>query len=367
MNVKLPKNLIIFCFIFFIVAGLSVKVSAQEENSILNRIQTIEDPELGELISIALENFNSPELEELKIYESSNLINFEYTKLKNLVQTQKLQIVRKVTEAYSEIKLLDSQIEQIEKRLYFSKSLETLASELFLAKTELETKLTNKLAELRETMNIIPIHPFGRRPVEQINAWIKLEVIGEQVVVFNCSKPFNNNYYLMEHNFIKLMSHNEAFDYITNNLKTLPVRIDILRNIEGIKLSEELNKQIIDFIKDKNLEMQAEVYLNQIRTQQFATGLLIQDGKVGTSITGASKTTKVLSGLLDPNQVDDYIHRYSIGLPERLPQVFNLRYDEESKDLALDIEKNINNFAQKNGIEKLITVKMEIYNFKNNQ
>ena len=237
MNIKLFKYLIIFCGTILVLTGFTKSTIAQiarEEKSVLNRVQKIEDPELGELIRIAIENTNSPELNEIALYLPGNP---EYKRLKSIIQSQELEVVRKVTEAYTEIKLLDNQIEQADKRINSKNIPEALANELLLAKYEMEAKLTNKLAELRETMNIIPLHPLGRRALEQINNWIKLDVIGNQVAVFNCSKPFIEYASDMKHNFIKLMSHDEAFNYIRSNVKTLPVRIDISRNAEGIKQS----------------------------------------------------------------------------------------------------------------------------------
>ena len=111
MNIKLPKSLIIFYCTLFILAGFTKNTIAQiarEEKSVLNRVQKIEDPELGELIRIAIENINTPETEQISIFLPGNP---EYTRLKSIIQTQELEIVRKVTEAYTEIKLLDNQIE----------------------------------------------------------------------------------------------------------------------------------------------------------------------------------------------------------------------------------------------------------------
>ncbi|MBN1972699.1 MAG: hypothetical protein JW787_03615 [Sedimentisphaerales bacterium] len=369
MNVKLPKNLIIFCWVFFIVAGLSVNITAQEEKSVLNRVQRIEDPELGELIRIAIENINTPETKEISIYPPGNP---EYKKLKIIIQSQELEIVRKVTEAYTEIKLLDNQIEQADKRINSQKIPEGLANELLLAKYEMKAKLTNKLAELREIMNIIPIHPLGRKPLEQLNTWIKLDVIGNQVAVFNCSKPFIEYASDMKNNFVKLMSHDEVFNYIKSNVKTLPVRIDILRNAEGIKLSDELNKHIIDFIKDNNLQMQAEVHLDEeIRTRSNTNRLYIQNKRIGSrvvvAVQTATGTIERLDNTIDPNEIENYIQESLISEPSRLPQTILLRHDKESKDMALRIEEKINELAKENGIEKLVTVKMEIYSLKHDR
>ncbi len=337
MKSKTFKNLIVFSCVFFILAGLTKNTIAKEETSVLSRVQKIDDPELGELIRIALENINTPEIQELAKFRPEQP---EYKKLKSIIQLQELQTVRKVTEAYSDIKLLDSQIEQINKKINSSSSPEKLSYELILAKAELEAKLTDKLAELRETMNIIPIHAFGRRSVEQLNTWIKLDVIGEQVAVFNCSKPFNEIAYQMNHNFVKLMSRKEAFDYVTNNVKELPIRIDILRNTDGIELSEKLNKQIIDFIKDKNLEIQAEVHLDDhIRTQPATSDLIIQDKIIGTTIDGSSNsrgTRERLSGIIDPNGIESYIQR-------RL-SIASKKANEEIEKPLFDIEQlNLNN------------------------
>lgn len=362
MNKTLTQKVLVFFCFFVVLAAFTTNSIGQEEKSVLDRIQRIDDPELGELIRIAIENTKVSLLKEL---ETLTRNEEEHKKFENSIEKIELQTVRKVTEAYSEIKLLDSQIEQIEKRLSLSKSPETLTNELFLAKTELEARLTDKLAELREIMHIIPVHPLGRRKLEELNTWIKLDVIGDQVSVFNCSKPFDEYAYRMKHNFVKMMSLKEAFDYVTNNIKELPIRIDILRNTEGIKLSDELNKQIIDFIKDKKLEMEAEVHLDDhIRTLPTTGRIIIHDEKIGTSIrTQDTPRGKIetLSGIIDPNELESYIQAILIRQPSLLPNTILLQHDDESKDLALSIEKNVKDFAQEKGIDKLVTVKMQLY------
>ena len=364
MNSKIFKNLIIFCCIFLVLASLTKSTIAQE--SILSRVQRIEDPELGELIRIALDNFNTPELADMK--EIGPYAD-RYEKLKAIVDNQKITTVRKITEAYSEIKMLGNQLEQVDKRISSQNTPETLTNELLLAKAELQAKLNNKLAELREIMYIIPIHPLGRRPIKQLNTWIKLDVTGEQVVVFNCSKPFNEFFYDMKHNFVKLMSPKEAFDYVTGNIQTLPIRIDISRNPDGIKLSEELNKQIIAFIKEKNLEMQAEVHMDDEIIKAFSSSLYIYNKEIGRtdrlkSINNGQGSINIrLQFTIDPNEIESIIRDRLIEVPGQLPHIITLNHDEQSKDFALSIEKTIKDIAQKAGIEKLVTVKMELYDF----
>jgi len=247
MSTNLRRESLFVCCLFLLLVGLTNTVTAKGQASILSRVQTIDDRELGELIRVALEN-----LPESKRLAKINPRNKDYEEQKEVVEKVKLETVRLVTEAYVEIKLLDSQIEQTDAKLHSAGLPEPLARELILAKAELESQRDIKLAQLRETMYIIPKHALGMKPIKHLNGWLKLQVIGDQICVFTGSKPFNEYVYEMSHHFVKLVTVEGAIAYVKEFIVKkdhLPVRIDISRNSEGIKLSEDLQQKMINIIK----------------------------------------------------------------------------------------------------------------------
>lgn len=363
MSARLRRNNMLVCCIFLLSVGLAGVAIGKEQASVLSRVQTVDDRELGELIRVALENL--PESKQLaKIHPSSR----DYPEQKEAVETAKLETVRLVTEAYAAIKLLDSQVEQTDAKLHSSGLPEPLARELILAKAELESQREMKLAQLREVMRIIPRHILGRKPVGHLNGWLKLDVIGDQVCVFTCSKPFQEYAYNMRHHFVKLVSGAKAVTFAADFMAKrdhLPVRIDISRNVGGIKLSEQLHKEIITIVKSANLEMEAEVHLDEgIRTGSGTSEVFVEQGKIG----GGHRTRRIgretvheLSSLIDPNDLENYFRGWLVERPGQLPQRIRIVYDEdeESRNLALRTVKAIEDTAKELGVEKYVEIVQE--------
>lgn len=364
-NERKSKSLLICC-VFLFLAGFVNTSACKGQTSVLSRVKTIDDPELGELIRVALENL--PEPEESQIYSFSSP---EYKKAQEAHKVSKLHTVRLVTEAYTQIKLLDSQIEQSNAKLGTSGQPDALAREFILAKTELESQRATKLAELREIMHIIPRHALGRKPVKDLKGWLRLDIIGDSVLVFICAKPFTENEYRVRHTFVKLMSSKEAMKYALDYISKddhLPVRVDIFRNVDGVKFSEELEKELIRNVKRAELELEAEVHLSEdvhVSHEGHAYGLL---GKLGLSYgrksvaIGPERRRELITELrnpMDAEEFDKYIRGKLVGGPERLPVKFSIKYDEQSRDLALQAAGTVRDIAKKLGVDKLVEVTHE--------
>ena len=93
-----------------------------------------------------------------------------------------------------------------------------------------------------------------------------MDIIGDSVLVFVCAKPFNENEYWVHHTFVKLMSSEEAMKYALDYISKddhLPVRVDIFRNVDGVKFSEALEDELINYVKRSKLELEAEVHLRE--------------------------------------------------------------------------------------------------------
>ncbi|GAJ01447.1 unnamed protein product, partial [marine sediment metagenome] len=177
-----------YCLVL-LLGGLVSVVIAQEPTSIFSRLQIIDDPELGELIRIAIAN--TPEAAEAAEFLRTYSDREQYMKLKRKADRANARIARLVTEAYAQISLLDTQIEQIDKKINLSEKDEAIRTELVLAKAEFEARRTATLAELREIMNIVPKHAFGRKQVGTLKTWLALDVIGNSVYMLTFSRPYN--------------------------------------------------------------------------------------------------------------------------------------------------------------------------------
>lgn len=365
MSIKLRNKGLLVCCAFVCVAGLVGTAIAKGQMSVLSRVQTIDDPELGELIRVALEN-----LPETKRLRQANTRAKNYPQTKSDEETAKHHTVRLVTEAYVHIKLLDSQIEQSTGKLASSNLPEALARELFLAKVELESQRATKLAELREIMRIIPRHALGRKPVKDLKDWLRLDVLGDSVSVFTRSKPFTDDEDRMYDVFVKLMSAKEAMSYAASFVTDRahhPVRIDVLRNRDGTKFSEELEKELIRTIKRAKIELDAEVHLSEDvhwNSERHMCALRGELGlgtrKAGLVVEGRPKgiVTKV-SSPMDAEEFDKYVRRELVGEPGHLPMKFVVKYDDQTRDLALQAGGTIRDIAKKLGVDKLVEVAQE--------
>jgi len=362
MSAKLKnRSWLVWCVLFFAV-GCAGTAIGREQASVLSRVQTVDDVELGELIRVALEN-----LPESKRLAKLNPYTNDYEEQREAVESAKLKTVRLVTEAYAAIKLLDSQIDQIDAKINSPGMPETLMRELLLAKAELQSNLETKLAELREVMGIIPRHALGRKPVKELNGWLKLDVIGDRVCIFDCSKPFQEYSETMRHTFVKLLSGEEALNYAVNFVRkrdNLPVRVDILRNVDGIELSKLLHNQIIDAVKKANLAMEAEVHLDEeIRRSTGMGQLFLLQSRIGTSlrtiqvlISGKRQAVKEIRDEIDANDIDSYVRDQLITRPGQLPSSFQIGYDQESKDVALRVVNTIQEAVKQLGLEKFVGI-----------
>jgi hypothetical protein len=132
---KIKKLLCVLCLGLPMVLG--ALASAQSDTpSVLDRVQKVEDPELGDLIRLAMEN-------------------------RKVSKEEAFDLVRQITQSFAQIKLLDIQIEQIAHKAEATTGPAEMRYELLLAKAELESKRAMELANLRELAGIVPKLPLA--------------------------------------------------------------------------------------------------------------------------------------------------------------------------------------------------------------
>ena len=136
---KIKKSLCVLCLSLSVVVG-AVAMAQNQIPSILDRVQKVEDPELGELIRVAVENLKA------RYHTDEEMVGKK---------------IKEVTQSYAQIRLLDQQIAEVTRKakLVEETGPGELRYELLLAKTELESKRMTEIANLREMMFIIPKLP----------------------------------------------------------------------------------------------------------------------------------------------------------------------------------------------------------------
>jgi len=308
--------------------------------SILNRVQQEDDPELAELFRIAVTN------------------------RKNVSEQERLDIVRKVTQTYAQIKLLDQQIEQVAQKIKAKAGPAEMQSELLLTKAELESKRTTELANLREVMGVVPRFPLEGQPVPSLNAWVYLRPIDERVLVFDTLKPFSDYWAMARYKVVGLLSERETLDYIRGRLQdrdSLPLRVNIRHKSETSSAGVRLRDAILSLARETNAQMRTEVRLEQMSAVGAGESpFFLRECKIRTLLTAAVRRPdggpKLLtSELVDPNEVEQHI-LWRLTMPNNVPLTFRIEYDEISSKLAKQVADTAKAVAKRLGLTELVSV-----------
>ncbi|HUS72658.1 MAG TPA: hypothetical protein VMY06_06280 [Sedimentisphaerales bacterium] len=363
MNSKFKKVCLLAVCMCLILGPLAIAADSGKQESVLSRLQTINDDELGELIRIALDNL--PETKALmnppyrKTQEESNKLESELQKAE---ETAKSKAIRGVTEVYSQIKLLDTQIEHTEQKINSLTKNSAIRIEMILARAELDARRTTKLAELREIMNILPKHAFGRKLVTDLKSWFRLDVIDDYVYVIKCLKPYYNDTQHGRYQTIdpvKCMSEEDAIRYVHELIKKqeqLPLRVDISRNIAGSELSKQIRERIIKMVKNENMQLEVEVYLEEkARSSVYKREWFLKDGKTYYSLDRLklNRPTDLRGSFED--EVSEHL-KY-VG-SRSLPAKYKIEYDAESKDLAFRANEAVKETAKKYGVTQFVEIEL---------
>jgi hypothetical protein len=301
--------------------------------SVLSRVQTVDDPELGELILVAIENH--PRIGE----------------------KETLEMVCKVTQGYAQIKLLDQQIEQVARRTKAATGPAEVQYELVLAKAELESKRTADLASLRELMGIIPRHAFGARKVSDLTTFVDLDVVGGRVYVLERMEHFIGDSLRDKFRPIGVLSKKEVLEYAKGRFEDkdrLPLRIDIHRTVEEVKLSDELHSALVDLARQTKVQMEAEVHLGAVRQGRGEFVLTLTPGTPpridGVHMVDGRPTLSLVDGRraspqpVDPNNVEAFVTQW-LAKPDYLPTRFRLVYPAPMQKLAEATAKTVTSVA----------------------
>jgi hypothetical protein len=335
----IKKLLCVLCLGLSVVCG-AVAAAQSKTPSILDRVQKVDDPELGDLIRLAMENRKSISKEEA------------------------FEIVRMVTQSHAQIKLLDLQIEQIGQKAEATTGPAEMRYELLLAKAELESKRTTELANLREIVGIIPKLPLAEQPIPTLNARVSLQLIGERLYVLDAQRPFSEHFPSQRWKLVGLLSEKETLDYVRGRLKnkdSLPIRFHIYYDPETKGSAEDLRNKIISVAKETSSQMDTEARLELISfTGSGKSTFFLREGKITTFHTEAVRRPDggpkpLVSGWVDPTDLEQHI-LWRLTKPKNVPLTFRIEYDEASASLAKQVADTAKAVVKRLGLAELVDV-----------
>jgi hypothetical protein len=336
---QIKKLLCVLCLSLSMVLT-SAAMAQTETPSILDRVQKVEDPELAELIRVALE------------------------KRRDISQEATFEFIRKITQGYVQIKLLDLQIQEVSRKADSQTGPAEMRYELLLAKAELESKLATEMANLRELMGIVPKLPFAEQPIETLNAWISLQPIDGRVYVLEGQKPFAEYWIYRRWKSVGLLSEKETLDYIRgrlNDKESLPVRFRINYKPETKGMAEYLRSKIMTMAKETHSQMDTEARMEPITFAGSGTStFFLRQGKITTfhphdvqRPDGGSKPLS--SGLVNPNDLEQHV-LWRLLKPGNVPLTFRIEYDEASALLAKMVADTAKDVIKRLGITELVKI-----------
>jgi len=358
---QIGLNTVLFCMLISLVA------QSLYAESVLSRLRTENDPELGECLRLAIKDIPIPA--EFKTY---NPTQPSYKAAKRNYNKKRVALVRAVTESYSQIRLLDFQIDQIDNRVKKSTGRNipsTLHNELILARTELESKRIQELARLREIMGIIPRHAFGQIGVEELSTWAVLDVLDdEHVIVYDMKKPFTESIPYQKYGFVKDVPCDKAVAHIRDLLQETanrPFRIDIFSRKNSVPLSEKMHTQLGEIVQRQSLEMNSDIRLANGIKKGVAAGFYCIQQRVGDSYKEITTNTKrkkycLLTDILDNEGFKNKIMRLlRPSRPGILPLTIVLEHDKISLENAKQLARTIKSLAEEHRLSNLVTVSLE--------
>lgn len=328
----------------FLCLGLVTAATAQSNTpSVLDLVQNLDDPELGELIRLAIEN---------------------QAKFRSLTQEETLELTHKVTLSYTQIKMFNQQIQEVSRKIEATTGPVEMRHSLLMAKTELEAKRTTEVANLRKIMGIIPRHPFEKQPTKTLNTWLALNVIDERVYILDGLKPFHDNWAARRWKPAGLLSERETLDNIHKRLQSkdnLPVRIDIYYTASTKAAAEDLRDKIASLAKEAKAQMATELHMElSIWVGSGESTFYIRDGKIRTLYPRAiqrpdGEPKPLVSGLVNPNDIEQHI-LWRLTMPKNVPLMFRIEHDEASALTGKQIAETARAVVKHFGIGDVVKV-----------
>lgn len=323
--------------------GLATVTSGKNDTpSVLELVQNVNDPELAELIRVAIE------------YQA----NF-----RDLNQEEILELTHKVTLSYTQIKMYNLQIQEVSSKIDANSGPVEMRYSLQLAKTELEAKRMTEVANLRKVMGITPRHPFDKQPIKSLSSWVILRVLDEGVYVLDSLQPFHNYEVRRRCKSLGLQSRKEALDFVRKKLNdpnNFPIRIELCHTSDMSFAAKDLRGKVVSLAIETNTQMEAEVCLRKlVHPGSGVSQLFIREGtistlhKAGPLIRPDGGLEPLGTGIVEPSDLDQHI-LWRLLRPQHIPLKFQIEYDKDSDKLAKHAKDRIMTIAKDLGISELV-------------
>jgi beta-lactamase regulating signal transducer with metallopeptidase domain len=305
-----------------------------------DRLQTEGDSELAQLIRTAVANHKGASEQEIQ------------------------ENTRRVTDGRAQILLLDRQIEEVTHKIESTPGSEEARRPLLQTRKKLEAKRMAEMADLREAIGIVPRLALGKQPTANLNAWVKLQVLEQQVVVLDTLKEFTDYWASARHKVVGALSEKETLDYLKGRLRdkrNLPIRISISYEPETKGAAEDLHQKILAAVREANADMDTEVPLELATwVGSGAAPFFLREGKITTlypdPVQRPDGGPRLLdSGVLDPDDLEQHI-LWRLTMPRNLPLTFRIEYDEASGKLATQVADTIKAVAMRAGLADVVNV-----------
>jgi beta-lactamase regulating signal transducer with metallopeptidase domain len=312
-------------------------------SSLMDRLQKEDDPELGELIRMAVANHKGAGEKEI------------------------LEITRRVTESHAQVLLLDAQIAQVTREIEATSTSAKTRGRLLLSRKELEAKRMIEMGNLREIVGIVPKVPFDKQRTGDLNTWLNLQVLDQRVVVYDALKPFQDYWALWRENVAGVLSEEATLDYIRGRLKdrkNLPMRITMNYRAESRSASERLRDAVFSLARETHTDMDVEVSLELIWwvSPTSDAPFFCQEGKIRTLYSTAmarpdGRATLFKKGLVvvDPNDLEQHV-LWRLSYPGNVPLRLRIEYDQASAPLARQVAETIKTTAQRLDVAELVAL-----------
>lgn len=336
---QIKKLLCVLCLGLPMVLA-AVAVAQSETPSVLDRVQKVEDPELGDLIRLAMEN------------------------RKNIGREEAFETVRKVTQSYAQIKLLDLQIEQVGQKAEATAGPVEMRYELLLAKAELESKRATELANLREMVGILPQLPLAIQSIEALKGRVSLQVIGQRVYVLEGQPPFSEAWATQRWKWVGFLPEKETLEYVRKRLQDkegLPILFHMYYDSETEAQTRALRNKMISVAKETGSQMDTEMRLERISfTGSGKSTFYLRQGKITTFHTREMQRPDggpeaLVTGLVNPKDLEQHI-LWRLTKPKNVPLRFRIEYDPASTSQAKQIADTAKAVVKRLGIDELAPV-----------
>lgn len=340
-NERSKKLLCVLC-LGLPVVWAAVTAAQSDVGSVMTRVQREEDPELGDLIRLAMEN-------------------------RKVKREEVFEVVRKVTQSYAQIRLLDQQIAEVTRKAESAKMAE-MRGELVLARAELESKRITEVANLREMVGILPQLPLAELPMETLRGHVSLQLIGERVYVLEGlpegHPPFNEWWALQRWQVVGFLPEKETLEYVRKRLqdpKSLPILFYIHYEQGAEEQARALRNKMIAVAKETRSQMDTEMRLERISfTGSGKSTFYLRDGRITTFYTHEMNRPDfgpelLKTGFVNPKDLEQHI-LWRLTKPKNVPLTFRIEYDQASIATAKKVADTAREVVKRLGIGELAPV-----------